>query len=44
VHAHAGDLAAARRGQEGMTAGDLVEALPEAILSVRRAGGDASAS
>ena len=44
VHAHAGDLAAARRGQEGMNAGDLVEALPEAIESVRRAGGAASTS
>ena len=45
VHGRAGDLAARARGEEGMTAGDVVEALPEAIESVRRAaGGGASAS
>jgi NAD(P)H-hydrate epimerase len=49
VHARAGDLAAARRGEEGLTAGDLVEALPEAIERVRAGGtpvpgGGASAS
>ncbi len=54
VHGRAGDIAAGQRGQEGMTAGDLVEALPAAIESVRgaapgeaagagRAGGAASA-
>jgi len=45
VHGRAGDLAARARGEEGMTALDVVEALPEAIESVRRAaGGGASAS
>jgi len=45
VHGRAGDLTARARGEEGMTAGDVVEALPEAIESVRRAaGGGASAS
>jgi ADP-dependent NAD(P)H-hydrate dehydratase / NAD(P)H-hydrate epimerase len=45
VHGRAGDLAARARGEEGMTAGDVVEALPDAIESVRRAaGGGASAS
>jgi len=45
VHGRAGDLAARARGEEGMTAGDVVEALPEAIESIRRAaGGGASAS
>jgi NAD(P)H-hydrate epimerase len=44
VHGRAGDLAARARGEEGMTAADVVEALPEAIESVRRAaGGGASA-
>ncbi len=34
VHGVAGDLAAARRGAEGMTAGDLVDALPDAMNRV----------
>jgi NAD(P)H-hydrate epimerase len=34
VHGRAGDRAAARMGQEGMLAGDLVEALPEAVSSL----------
>jgi ADP-dependent NAD(P)H-hydrate dehydratase / NAD(P)H-hydrate epimerase len=45
VHGRAGDLAARDHGEEGLTAGDLVEALPAAIESVRRAaGGGRSAS
>jgi NAD(P)H-hydrate epimerase len=45
VHGRAGDLAARARGEEGMTVGDVVEVLFEAIESVRRAaGGGASAS
>jgi hydroxyethylthiazole kinase-like uncharacterized protein yjeF len=43
VHGRAGDLVARARGEEGLTAGDLVEALPEAIEAVRR-GGHPSAS
>jgi NAD(P)H-hydrate epimerase len=41
VHGRAGDLAAAARGEEGLTAGDVVDALPAAIESLR--GGAASA-
>jgi len=44
VHGRAGDLAARQRGEEGLTAGDVVEALPAAIESIRRPrGGGASA-
>ena len=39
VHGRAGDLAAARLGEEGLVAGDLIEALPLAIESVRTAAG-----
>jgi hydroxyethylthiazole kinase-like uncharacterized protein yjeF len=52
VHGRAGDLVARRIGEEGLTAGDLVEALPEAIEELRsaatpvqsRPGGTPSAS
>jgi NAD(P)H-hydrate epimerase len=44
VHGRAGDRVARERGEEGMTAGDIVEALPAAIESVRRGGGAPSAS
>jgi NAD(P)H-hydrate epimerase len=39
VHGKAGDLVARRRGEEGLIAGDLVEALPESIEAVRAGGG-----
>ncbi len=42
VHGRAGDLAATASGEAGMTAGDVVEALPRAIESVRPAGGTPS--
>ena len=40
VHGDAGDLAAARFGEDGLIAGDLIDALPEAWrrLAVRRRG------
>ena len=44
VHGRAGDIAARLRGEDGMTAGDVVEALPEAIETVRCAGGASSGS
>jgi NAD(P)H-hydrate epimerase len=37
VHGRAGDIVASERGQEALVAGDLVEALGAAILSVQRA-------
>jgi hydroxyethylthiazole kinase-like uncharacterized protein yjeF len=44
VHGRAGDLVARERGEEGLTAGDVVDALPAAIESLRRgAGGGESA-
>jgi NAD(P)H-hydrate epimerase len=39
LHGRAGDLVARRRGEEGLIAGDLVEALPEAIEAVRAGAG-----
>jgi NAD(P)H-hydrate epimerase len=36
VHGRAGDVAACRLGEEGMTAGDLAEALPAAIEEIRQ--------
>ena len=44
VHGCAGDLAASRLGEEGMTAGDLAEALPAAIEAIRRGGGLSASS
>jgi len=44
VHGRAGDLAAAQRGQEGMTAVDVIEALPAAVEAVRRAAGGAASA
>ena len=35
VHGRAGDIAAGRLGEEGMTAGDVAEALPAAIEGIR---------
>jgi hydroxyethylthiazole kinase-like uncharacterized protein yjeF len=36
LHGLAGDLAAVRRGEVAMIAGDLIEALPEALLALAR--------
>jgi len=44
VHGRAGDIAARERGEEGLTAGDVIEALPAAIESVRAARRASSAS
>jgi NAD(P)H-hydrate epimerase len=44
IHGRAGDLAAKTCGEEGLAAGDLAEALPRAIESVRPAGGTSSRS
>lgn len=41
VHGLAGDVAAERCGEEGMTAGDLALALPQAIERIRRRAGPA---
>jgi len=38
VHGRAGDIAARRRGEIGLLAGDVVETLPEAIRSLRGGG------
>jgi NAD(P)H-hydrate epimerase len=38
VHGLAGDLAAGRLGPEAMLAGDLLDALPEAIGQVKSGG------
>jgi hydroxyethylthiazole kinase-like uncharacterized protein yjeF len=43
VHGRAGDIAARERGEDGMIAGDVIEALPAAIEAVRAAGGVRSA-
>jgi NAD(P)H-hydrate repair Nnr-like enzyme with NAD(P)H-hydrate dehydratase domain len=42
VHGLAGDIAARRLGEDALLAGDLVEAVPEAIESLRRSEGGAS--
>ncbi|MGH9342304.1 MAG: ADP-dependent NAD(P)H-hydrate dehydratase, partial [Terriglobia bacterium] len=41
VHLHglAGDIAARRMGETSMIAGDLLEAIPQAFISLRRAAG-----
>ena len=39
VHGRAGDLVAAELGEEGLVAGDLIEALPRAVESLRKAAG-----
>jgi NAD(P)H-hydrate epimerase len=36
LHGLAGDLAAARRGQESLVAGDVIDALPDAVRSLPR--------
>jgi ADP-dependent NAD(P)H-hydrate dehydratase / NAD(P)H-hydrate epimerase len=38
VHGRAGDLAARQRGETGLVAGDLLDALPQAIRSLREGG------
>jgi NAD(P)H-hydrate epimerase len=44
VHGRAGDLVAETCGEEGLAAGDLAQALPRAIESVRPAGEEPSRS
>jgi NAD(P)H-hydrate epimerase len=44
VHGLAGDIAARRLGRESLAAGDVLEALPEAVGLVQAGGGGASAT
>lgn len=44
VHGRAGDLAAERWGEEGLTAGDLADAVPLAIERIRAGGGPSASS
>jgi len=39
LHGLAGDLARDMRGEEGLIAGDILEAIPPAIAEVQRGGG-----
>lgn len=42
VHGRAGDLAAGRLGEDALLAGDLAEAIPQAIASLTHSGGGTS--